>query len=306
MNRALKKQHKKGCSFRANGGGYGMGAPLVPFQNTDDLSFSVKVPINQPFSDCAFPARPGHLDITPRPELAQTVMAGGRKKRSATRRGGFRSEYMPVNVEGSYKVNLPITQGFPNCGGVNVPSTLMSQANPALAQTAMVGGRKRSTRRFRGGNRGVAVDPSISIGGDGPNAAPIHSPIPCDIRAGSTNPLGNMLVHPDPRAPSDLYSLTPNQTGGSYGLGNGYSDACYKAPGSSLPVYPATTAGFHFEPSTAHGASLPDGVTAFNEVVPHAARMGAPIDVKMGGRRTQRKQRKLRRTNRRTNRMRKN
>jgi hypothetical protein len=71
-----------------------------------------------------------------------------------------------------------------------------------------------------------------------------------------------------------VYSLTPNQTGGSYALGNGYSDDCYKAPGSSLPVYPAETAGFRFQPSTASGAYMPDGVTAFNEVVPQAARLG--------------------------------
>ena len=272
MNRSLKRKQMKGCSFRKYGAGYEMGAPLVPFNNADDLAFSVKVPINQSFSDCAFPARPGQLDFTPRPDLAQTVMAGGRgRTRRSTRKGGFRSEYMPVNVSGSYKVDLPITQGFPNCGGTDLPSRLMSQANPQLAQTNMAGGRRT---RKRGGNRGFTIDPSINIGGDGPNAAPINNPIPCDPRSGVTNVLSVTPIQPDPRAPSDLYSLTPNKTGGSYGLSNGYSDECYKAPGSSLPVYPAETAGFRFESSIGKGAYMPDGVTAFNEVVPQAARVG--------------------------------
>ena len=64
-----------------------------------------------------------------------------------------------------------------------------------------------------------------------------------------------------------------SQTGAGYG-GNAYDASCYRAPGSEMPVYPATSAGFHFTPSTEAGASLPDGVTAYNEVVPHVARLG--------------------------------
>lgn len=296
MNRSLKQKKRKGCSYRKRGGGYEMGAPLVPFEAADDATFSVKVPINQAFSDCAFPARPGQINIEPRPELAQTVMAGGKRTR---RRGGFHSHYMPVNTADTYKVSLPITQGFPNCGS-NVQSRIMSQARPELAQTQMMEGGSctscmarrggRRTRKIRGGNRGVSVDPWLNIGGQGPNAAPTHNPIPCDARSGSSNELSVTPVNPDPRAPANLYSLTPNQTGGgSYGLANGYSDACYKAPGSSLPVYPATTAGFKFEPSTGRGATMPDGVTAFNEVVPQAARVGGKRK-----RRTLRKHRALR------------
>ena len=85
---------------------------------------------------------------------------------------------------------------------------------------------------------------------------------------------------PDPRAPTDVYSLTPNQqapsvqAGGAYSTGNGFSEACYTAPGSMLPKYEAETAGFHFRPSTEFGSTLPDGVTAYNDVVPVAARLG--------------------------------
>lgn len=307
MNRELKQRNRKGCAYRMHASGYEMGAPLVPFQSQDDLSFSAKVPVNHSYSDCAFPERPGHITIAPQPDLAQTAMAGG-----------YRSEYMPVNTQGTYKVDLPISQGFPNCGGVNVQSTIMAQAHPEKAQTPMAGGgcacmanmhaksanihrglnliqtpmaggrcfcfrkktrngqnmRKNRTRKHIGGTRGFSVDPWQNVGGDGPNAAPVNNPVSCDSRAGSFNPYSQTTYNPDPRAPTDVYSLTTNQTGGSYATSNGYSDACYKAPGSSLPVYAAETAGFRFEPSTAHGASMPDGVTAFNEVIPQPARVG--------------------------------
>jgi len=97
------------------------------------------------------------------------------------------------------------------------------------------------------------------------------------------------MSNPDPRAPADLYSLTANQKGGA---GNAYAAECYRAPGSQLPVYNASSAGFMFSPSTLGGATLPDGVTAFNEVVPVAARTG-------GGRsRKHRKNRKHRKYSR--------
>ena len=64
--------------------------------------------------------------------------------------------------------------------------------------------------------------------------------------------------------------------GGAYSSGNAYPAECYKAPGSSMPVYEASTAGFSFSPST---IARPDGVPAFMEVNPVSARVG-------GGRRS--------------------
>jgi hypothetical protein len=104
------------------------------------------------------------------------------------------------------------------------------------------------------------------------------------------NPLANHAFGSDPRAPADLYSLTPNQSGGAYSTGNAYGAECYRAPGSQLPVYQAETAGFHFRPSTEFGSTLPDGVTAYNDVVPHAARVGGGR--KQKSRRNNRKQKK--------------
>lgn len=296
----------KRCTYNKNGGGYGMGAPLVPFDPANDQAFSIKMPVNQSFSDCAFPARPGQLDVVPHPELAQVVMAGGRqrtqrkqrKHRKHRKHGGAHSEYYPVNgADATYKVNLPITQGFPNCSGVEVQSRIMEQAHPELAQTPMAGGKRtrkaRKANRTRkamkamnlmGGTRGFSVDPWNNIGGNGPNAGAANVPVPCDPRAGSFNFMSHTPIHPDIRAPHDVYSLTANKMGGSYkgctarggsySQGNGYSDECYAAPGSYLPKYEAETAGFTFRPSTEQGGTLPDGITAYMDRVPVAARMG--------------------------------
>ena len=251
MNRSLRKNMRQGCAYRKRGGGFSVGSPLVE-QPSSDWDFAVKAPLNSGYSDCTFAQRPGQLFNEPNPALAQVPMAGGRSRRNrrglafaARKRGGA-------------------------CG-------CMMQRGGACP-CMMRGGRR--TRKMRGGSYGYSIDPSVSVGGEGPNVAPLHAPVPCDARAGSHGMDG---PH-DPRAPADLYSLTPNQAGGTRrnrkqrggqaALGNAFDDSCYRAPGSSLPVYNASVAGFHFTPSTEAGATLPDGVTAFNEVVAHAARTG--------------------------------
>jgi hypothetical protein len=180
-------------------------------------------------------------------------------------------------------------------------------------ETAWLGGKRRGerTRKMRGGNKGgfeMAV--AQNIGGNGPIAEPVRTAIPCDARAGMQNPFTATPLSPDARTAYG-YSLTPNttthsvqagggvhgemvplseyaQTGAGYG-GNAYNASCYRAPGSEMPVYPATSAGFHFTPSTEGGSTLPDGVTAFNEVVAHTARLG-------GARRSTRRSRKTQRS----------
>jgi hypothetical protein len=216
--------------------------------------------------------------------------------------------FAPAN-DWNFAVKAAVNTPYSDCGETARFGQLVNQANPALAQAAwpLKGGRRRRTERRRrqrgagcgcglrrgrtqrGGAGGFSVNPEINVGGSGPNAAPVYAAVPCDARAGTPNPLNPQMINPDPRAPADLYSLTPNQSGG------GTSGA----PGSMIPVYHADSAGFRFEPSTAAGAALPDGVTAFNEVVPVAARLG-------GGRRrrrtTHRRKTHRRRTNRRSNR----
>ena len=242
MNRALRQARRKRCSYRMRGAGYGMGAPLVDFNPKVDTDFSIKMPVNQGFSDCAFPARQGQLFNAANPALAQTAMVGGRRGCGCTMRGGRRRR----NSRKS---------------------------------------RKSHTRKSQRGGR-YFVDPWYSVGGDGPNVGALVGPVPCDARGGSPNPY-NQQALPDVRAPMG-YSATSNipvQKGGAYSTSNNWSAECNKAPGSQLPVYNATTAGFRFEPSSAVGGTLPDGVTAYNNVVAQAARVGG------ARRRTQRKRR---------------
>jgi hypothetical protein len=236
--------------------------------------------------------------------LAQTVMAGGRRRRhQRAKRGGAID---PIEATHAYPPNgweTPSTHGglAPAWG----PQTGLAQTGKAggsrrqrgagcgCTGNKLFGGRRRKTRgrRMRGGAYyGYSVDPSVSVGGSGPNVAALNAPVPCDPRAGSINS-SNPQLPTDPRSYGFGYSATPNtttpslQAGGAYSTGNAYPDSCYKAPGSELPVYNAQTAGFNFYPSTARNGTLPDGVTPYNDVVPYAARMG-------GARRRSRKARK--------------
>ena len=202
------------------------------------------------------------------PALAETTdMSGGGCGCSASRLfGGSRKRRGTRRMAGG---GCPCAAGRPMGGGAR-----RSRRNVRR-------GSRKQTRRMRGGaSNGYAIDPSQSIGGSGPNVDALRTAVPCDPRAGSMNPLNPPPSPPDPRAGGFGYSATPNtttpslQAGGAFSTGNGFSDSCYKAPGSELPKYEAQTAGFTFYPSTASGGTLPDGVTAYEDVVPYAARMG--------------------------------
>ena len=325
MNRALQRRGVKRYSARKHGGGYGMGAPLVsiPSGPGSDWTFAVKEPINQAYSDCAIPARPGELFNTPNPSLAQVAMVGGGDDNLDSH--AYMAKEWPVVMHtgnpatawgdpalaqaamagGKRRRTRRLRGGRRNCGcsgsklfGVARKSTRRmhgGRRNCGCSGSKLFGGARR-TRRFRGGGTyGYAVDPSVSVGGNGPNVGALVAGVPCDGRAGAAADSGN----PDPRAPSDLYSLTPNtMKGGAYSSGNAYGADCYKAPGSMLPVYEAQTAGFEFRPSTLAGATLPDGVTAYNEVVPVAARMGGARRRSRKAGKKSRKSRRLHRQNR--------
>jgi hypothetical protein len=247
MNRALRNMHNRRTSYRKSGGGLSVGPNvLVPFDPKNDWNITTRAFENQTTPDCYDIARPGALATPPNPALAQTAMAGGGCC-------GASGSLMPKMLGGRTRRN--------GCG--------------------MMRGGRRSRRSncgmMRGGGNGFATVPGYTIGGNGPNVAALYSPVPCDIRAGSDTSTLPQVANPDPRAPADLYSLTANsakQSGGAYSTPNAYGPECYKAPGSSLPVYNAETAGFHFEPSTEKGGALPDGVTPYNNVVAHAARLG--------------------------------
>lgn len=167
--------------------------------------------------------------------------------------------------DGAFSVKVPVVAGYDDASAIVArPGALSFTTDVSLAQVAMAGGRSRRRRGggcgcMRGGRRnrtakrggGFAVDPIVSVGGTGPNVGAMYTTLPCDPRAGTHNAIASF----DPRAPAGYYSLTPNQSGGA-------------------PVYNTESAGFEFRPSNVAGATLPDGVTVFNEVVPVAARMG--------------------------------
>lgn len=170
---------------------------------------------------------------------------------------------VPAN-DWTYAAKESIRMPIDECAAPERPGAIELQMDPSLAQVAMAGGRRRrmTQRRrgggcgecmlsggrrrrqsMRGGSRAFAVDPAMSVGGEGPNVGAVISGVPCEMSDNPFNPFAAV------------------QLGGA-------------APNSNLPVYNATTAGFRFEPSTAAGATLPDGVTAFNVVVPYDARGG--------------------------------
>jgi len=291
MNRALRhkmnKKHGLHGSMNRRGGGYGAEGTLFPLKTGPGGDWSNQTGLGQyavtnPYSDCSWTSRPGELynQVTNQSlATAQAPMAGGRRSRRV--RGGGCGCGMPRMRGGGCGCGAPSFTGMP---------------------VAVRGGRR--TRRYRGGGTyGYSIDPSQSIGGNGPNVDALHVPVPCDGRMGTHHALNPQVPEsPDPRAPADLYSLSPpgstarvtgyeegtlnpafmkggrrsmrRRRGGSYGTPNAYPEECYRGPGSSLPVYNASTAGFTFSPSTDKGVFLPDGVAAYNEVWPVAARVG--------------------------------
>lgn len=319
MNRALRRGMNKkhglhGSMNRRRGGGYSAEGTLFPLNKTPGGDWANQTGLGQyavtnPYSDCSWTSRPGELynEVTNASlASAQAPMAGGRR-RSRRVRGGGCGCGMPRMSGGGCGCGAPAVTGLPMRN--NAPYS---------------GGRRRTMRRYRGGGTyGYSIDPSQSIGGNGPNVDALHVPVPCDGRMGTHHALNPQVAEgPDPRAPADLYSLAPpgstagvtgyeegtlnpafmkggrrrsmrrarraRRVGGSYGTPNAYPEECYRGTGSSLPVYNASTAGFTFSPSTDKGVFLPDGVAAYNEVWPVAARVGpanGPSPVSGGGRR---------------------
>jgi hypothetical protein len=295
-------QRKRRCALKTNlfGGGLQV-APGTPIESSNGVPY----PTNVRYDECYTQARPGSLTTEANVDLAQTAMAGGNHSARHTRRvaGGAVANfvYTPVEARKSRKGRKSRKDYKGGCGcllkggqrGGQCPYKAVGGQCPYKAVGGQCGPKVGGKRRTRGGRYGFDV--SQSIGGDGPIAEPIRMAIPCDVRAGATNP--NTLPLPtDPRAYGIGYSATANtsvtaapaQSGGElpeysetmmggsrggYG-GNGFDPACYKAPGSEMPVYPATSAGFHFTPNIESGAALPPGVIPFNEVIQHTARLG--------------------------------
>lgn len=125
------------------------------------------------YDDCYALARPGSIQSNPNPELAQTAMAGGARKRQTRKQRGGNTCAEYFRTRGGRRQRSK-TGG---CGCV------------------LRGGK----RRTRGGRYGFDV--SESVGGDGPNVNPVVTHVPCEAyRPMSINPHmpTDLVSGPDP------------------------------------------------------------------------------------------------------------
>ena len=333
MNRALRRGMNKkhglhGSMNRRRGGGYSAEGTLFPIDQKpggdwDNQTGLGQYAVTNPYSDCSWTSRPGELYNKVTNESlasAQASMAGGsrsRSRRTRRLRGGACGCGAP-RMYGGGSCGAPRMYGG-TCGCAPAFTGLPRRNNAPYS-----GGRRKTRRHRGGGTYGYSIDPSQSVGGNGPNVDALRVPVPCDGRMGTHHALNPQVAEgPDPRAPADLYSLAPPGStagvtgyeegtlnpafmkggrrtmrrarrrayGGSYGTPNAYPEECYRATGSGLPVYNASTAAFTFSPSTDKGVFLPDGVTAFNEVWSVAGRVGpanGPSPTAGGARRSRR------------------
>jgi hypothetical protein len=223
---------------RKIGGGWSVGPPL------SDAAYYV--PQYKSFDDCAAAARPGSIQFNPDPAKAQIGMAGGNRKNSRklrSKRGGF-------GCGCGVKRSLRKRGGF-GCG-IKQRAGFRSSRN-----------RSRKTRQGTCGYYGAkggryVIDTAQSIGGDGPNVAPIFSNFPCEAaRPMPLNPVNPAALSDAPIPNTNVSGLRPAfiQNGGSSG-----------APLSL--AYAAPRAGFSFTPNIAQGANLSPGQIPYNIVVP--------------------------------------
>jgi hypothetical protein len=219
---------------RKTGGGFSVGPPL-----SDNAYY---VPQYKAFDDCYAQARPGAIQFNPDPAKAQIGMAGGSRKNTRKRGGAKRS----------FRLRRKAQKGGCGCG-VKPRGGFRSSRN-----------KRRNTRQGTCGYYGAkggryAIDTSQSIGGTGPNVAPIFNNFPCEAaRLMPMNPINPSALSDAPIPNTYVSGLRPAfiQNGGA---------------GAPLSLaYAAPRAGFSFTPNIAQGATLNPGQIPYNIVVPQA------------------------------------
>ncbi len=221
--------------------------------------------------------------------------AFGRKRGGARLTRRMRGGSRGFSVDPAFNVG----GNGPNAAPANVPLPCDSRAgsaNPFAAQ-----GFASDPRSPLGYSMTPNTTPPISQGQTG-GALSASDYIPADGKQYAETRTANFAYSSTQAGGSRRKRLSKKQRGRGYG-GNAYAPACYRAPGSEMPVYPAQTAGFNFSPSTAAGASYSDGVTPFMEVNHVNARIGggSMSGGSIGGG-SRRKHRKYRKTHRKANR----
>jgi hypothetical protein len=207
---SVKKSNKR------NGGGWSQGPPL----STDQYYLTEY----KSYSECYPQVRPGFIQSNPNPELAQTPMAGGKKSRHRTRKVGGSScrEYFATRGGSKRGVSrrggcgcllkggaCPFMKGgnrrSRKIGGSSCREYFATRGGSCSLKGGacpfMKGGnqKKLTQKKIKGGR--YMIDTGSSIGGDGPNVAPINSSIPCEAyRPMPINPHqpNELISGPDP------------------------------------------------------------------------------------------------------------
>jgi hypothetical protein len=253
---------------KTSGGGWSIG---------DSLSKNAYyVPEYKATDDCAVAQRPGFIQAIPNPELAQTKMAGGRRYR--TRRGGSYKNCAPSKPIGSIQSNprpnlAQTSMAGGGCGakmrGGGCGAKMRGGGCGAKMRgggcgcTKMRGGTRKGSRRLKRSKRTMKggryfIDTTQTIGGTGPNVAPIYSSLPCEAhRAMPLNPTMPTLLADSPVPEVDVSGLKPAfiMKGGNFT--NGHPLA-----------YTAPRAGFSFTPNISQGQKLDPGQIPYQEVTP--------------------------------------
>ena len=202
------------------------------------------VPEYKMYSECYPMDRPGMIQSNPNPALAQTPMAGG---------------------------GCGLMRGGAGCGVMRGGKTRRRSIRRSRTGTCGYygarGGSKRSKKTGRKTQRGgrYGIDVGSSVGGDGPNVAPVTAHVPCEAyRPMPINPTSAMMLTQAPNPDVMVGSLRPAyiQAGGA---------AYTPAP----LAYTAPRAGFTFQPNIAQGQVLYPGQIPYEEVVSQQTGCGA-------------------------------
>ena len=211
------------------------------------------VPEYKMYSECYPMDRPGMIQSNPNPALAQTPMAGGG---CGLMRGG---------------AGCGLMRGGAGCGVMRGGKTRRRSIRRSRTGTCGYygarGGSKRSKKTGRKTQRGgrYGIDVGSSVGGDGPNVAPVTAHVPCEAhRPMPINPTSAMMLTQAPNPDVMVGSLRP---------------AYIKAGGAAYTpaplAYTAPRAGFTFQPNIAQGQVLYPGQIPYEEVVSQQTGCGA-------------------------------
>jgi hypothetical protein len=218
------------------------------------------------YRNCA-PSKPiGSIQSNPRPDLAQAPMAGGFGCGCNKVRGGgcgakMRGGGCGAKMRGG-GCGAKMRGGGCGCGakmrGGGCGAKMRGGSCGKMRGGTRKGSRhpRRSKRTMKGGR--YFIDTTQSIGGTGPNAAPIYSSLPCEAqRAMPLNPTLPTLLADSPVPEVNVGGLKPAfiMKGGDFTNGHPLS-------------YTAPRAGFAFTPNISQGQKLDPGQIPYQEVTP--------------------------------------